>query len=291
VKKIQNPIRKLNRYKGIDGPVGQGGVILILFIIIAICILPIVITVLLSLKSNYEMAFSVWNLPKTPKWSNWNVGFAQILPSMLNSVIICLTATICSVFLSLLVAFAFTRYNFWGKEVIFSMIIALMVIPSVLTLTPQYLLILNLGIKDTWLALLLPYIAGGQVGAIFLFRTFLGQQPADLFEAARIDGAGNWRMFFKISMPLAIPIIAVQSITSFSSWYNDYLWPLLVIDSRGKQTLMAVLQTLTAQYTGQSSEQGTAYAMYILSGIPLIISTLIGLKYFINGDFASGMKM
>ncbi|NPV78700.1 MAG: carbohydrate ABC transporter permease [Firmicutes bacterium] len=283
--------RGLNKGKGIDGPVAQTAVAVIMLVTVFINFLPIIITILSSLKTNYEAQLGVWVWPRTPVWSNWFYGLKGITRNMLNSIFICLVSTGGVVLLGSISAYVFVRHNFPGKEVIFAAIIALMVVPAVLTLTPSYLLMIRLGIKNTWWALILPYIAGGQVGAIFLFRTFLSQQPEELFEAARIDGAGEFTIYWRIAIPLAIPVLSIQALGSFAAYYNDYLWPMLVIDESSLQTLMPILRALTAQIAGVYDEQGIRHAMFLLSGIPLIFTTAFGLKYFISGEFASGLKL
>jgi multiple sugar transport system permease protein len=283
--------RGINKGKGVDGPVAQVTIGVIMVITVIFVMLPIFITILSSLKTNYEAALGIWSWPHTPRWGNWATGMQNITGNMLNSIIICIIATAGVIFFSSIVAYVLVRHSFPGKEIVFSAIIALMIIPGVLTLTPQFLLMMNLGIKNTWWALLLPYISGGQVGAIFLFRTFMAQQPNELFEAAKIDGAGEIMMYARIAVPLAIPVMAIQAVGTFGAYYNDYLWPMLVIDEQAKQTLMPVLRALTAQISGVYEEQGITHSMYLLSGIPLIFTTALGLKYFINGDFAAGLKL
>lgn len=281
----------LNKGKGIDGPVAQVIIGFVMFITVFIVMLPIFITILSSLKTNYEAALGIWSWPKTPRWSNWLLGLKGISHHMLNSLIVCIVSTFGVVLFSSIVAYVLVRHNFPGKEFVFYSIIALMIIPGVLTLTPSFLLVMNLGIKNSWWALILPYISGGQIGAIFLFRTFMSQQPSELFEAAKIDGAGELVMYAKIAIPLAMPVLAIQSVGTFGALYNDFLWPMLVIDEQSKQMLMPVLRALTGQIAGVYDEQGVTHAMYLLSGIPLIFTTAFGLKYFISGEFAAGLKL
>lgn len=283
--------RGLNRGKGVEGPVAQAAIYVIMAFVLFLAVLPIYITVIGTVKTNFEQQMSIWAFPKTPVWSNWKVGFQGILPNMLNSVIVALISTVIGVLFGAMTAYVFTRTKFPGKEVIFSFIIALMVVPGVLTMTPQYLLIVDMGIKDTWLALILPYIAGCQVGTIFLFRTFLGQQPEELYEAAQMDGAKGWQMFFSITLPLAVPVIAIQAIGVFASLYNDFMWPILVITDNDKQVLMPVLRQVASNVSGLNGQQGIVYVMYLLSSIPLIFTTLLGLKRIVSGEFASGLKL
>ncbi len=277
--------------KGIEGLPAQIAVYAVLIVTILLVFMPVIVTVLNSFKTNYEMAQGVWSLPRTPMWENWSIGMNGLSHNMINSVLVCLIASAAIVAMGSLAAYVFVQHQFPGKEALYYSIIALMIVPSVLSLTPQYLLILKLGIKNTWWALLLPYVAGGQVGAIFLFRTFLSQQPPALFEAAKIDGAGDFVLYAEISVPLAIPVLALQAVACFSGYYNDFLWPTLVIDQQMHQTLMPVLRSLASQYSSLSGNQGVSYAMYLLSGIPLIVIASLGLKYFINGDMAAGLKL
>lgn len=283
--------RGINRGMGVEGPAAQAVIYGVMTFVIFLVVLPLVITILSSIKTNYELSGGVWSLPKTPKWTNWLLAFDAMSLNMINSILVCLIATAGIILISSISAFVFVRHDFIGKEIIFSAIIALMVVPSVLTLTPLYLLILKLGLKDNWWALFFPYIAGGQVGAIFLFRTFLSQQPGELFEAARIDGAGELTMYWRIAMPLAIPVLSIQAVGLFAGFYNDFLWPVIVIDQQKNQTLMPILRTITEAKSFLEGEGGVSYAMYLLSGIPLVFTTVFGLKYFINGDFASGLKL
>lgn len=285
------PVKVRKKHYGIDSSAAQVAVLTILLLTVIGVATPVVITFFNSLKTNYEASTSIWALPETPLWSNWAVGLKGMGRNMLNSIIVCLVSTVGIVFLGSLSAYVFVRHSFPGKEIIFFSIIALMIVPGVLSLTPQYVLMINLGLKNTWWALILPYISGGQVGAIFLFRTFLSQQPKELFEAAKIDGAGEFTLYARISLPLALPVLALQAVASFTALYNDYLWPMLVIDQEQKQTLMAVLKPLAATYSGPLGQQGISYAMYLLSGIPLVIVTILGLKHFINGEMASGLKL
>ena len=168
---------------------------------------------------------------------------------------------------------------------------SLMMVPMVLTMTPTYLTIINLGLKNNWLGLILPAVSGHQVGTILLFRTFLEQQPQELFESGRIDGASEFRMCFQIAFPLALPIIGLHSINIFSASYNDYIWGLLLIETQEISPLMPVLKQLVGRAVEASGQLGVEYALYLMAGAPLVITTMVGLKYSIGGDMSAGIKM
>lgn len=264
-------------------------IILIVFMILqlALALLPIFITVNLSFKDAVGIqATTVWSLPRTWLFSNYGKAFDGMFGYELNSVFIVTVTTVLVIFISCYIAYLFVRKNFPLKSVLFFLIILPMLIPSVITLTPSYLVVFNLGLKGNWPGLILYYIAGSQIANIFMLRVFLNQQPGELYEAARIDGDGDIGIFFHLCLPLSYPIMMVQAIGIFGGLYNDYLWPLLMFNGSSNSTLMPVLQQVSDRMA-----DGSKYAAYLISGIPLVITTVISLKFFVNGEFASGLKI
>ena len=165
--------------------------------------------------------------------------------------------------------------------------IAVLLVPSIIgfpTLVPLMRDTFHLG--DTYLGYVLPTIGGAQVGAMFLFRTFFSQQPKSLYESARLEGANDFHIFFRLTIPLALPILLYYALTIFTSIYNDFLWASLILSN--KITLMPII------FTNADSGligQGSVYAMYVISSMPLVITTFLSMKYFASGEFASGMKL
>lgn len=284
--------RQRTRKRAPDSALAQGLIMVFLLITILMVFVPLVITILNSVKTTYEMNTGVFTVPRNPRWDNWSTALVVMGPNMINSILVCLISTAGIIFFGSMASFAFVRHRFPGKEFIFYAILALMMIPGVISLTPQYINIVNFGLKDTWWALILPYLAGNQVGTIFLFRTFLGTQPGELYEAAKIDGAREFQMYLRISLPLSKSVIAIQAISCVLSIYNDYLWPQLVIENERAQMLMPILKAIATQYTGYAAEQqGVSFAMYLLSGLPLIVVSMFSMKYFINGELAGALKI
>lgn len=278
------------RGKGIDSIPAQIAVNGIMIIVMILVLLPVFITLISSFKNNYDLMMSIWAFPSEWRFDNWAFGIQQILPNMINSIIIALVNTGVSIFIGSLSAFVFTRTRFIGKNFLYKFLILLMLVPSIITLTPLYILCYNLGVINSWFAIWFPGWAGGQVGSIFLFTTFFGQQPEAVYESARMDGAGLMTLYFRFCLPFSVPILCIQGISLFSSGYNDFMWPTIVIQESNKMPLMPVLKNL-ADVAAQQSQGGVKYAMYLLSSIPLIFTTAVGLKYFIGGEFASGLKI
>ena len=249
----------------IESPLAQTILYIVIITGILLVFIPVYITVSFSLKTNFENMTTLWSLPSQPQWGNWSASFFAVLPNMLNSVIIGLVLTFFVVLLGSIVAYIFVRKDFFGKKVLFSLIIAVLMIPNIITLTPLFLMVVKLNLRDSWFAIWLPNITGGQVAAFFLFHTFFRQQPRELFEAAKIDGASEPRIYLTITVPLAAPILIIQALGSFNGSYNDFLWPSLVISEEARKPLMPVLKNLAG--TLSSLNKGMSYALYLMSGV------------------------
>ena len=284
--------KKSCKRKGSDSNIAQILFGLYIFAMVFLALVPLFMTIVFSLKTTEEFhGDAFWSLPKTPMFSNYSSAFLQILPNMLNSIVISGAVSVGAIVLAVLTAYVFARINFPGRAFLFSLPLSLMMVPTVLTMTPTYLTIINLGLKNSWAGLILPFISGHQVGTIFLFRTFFEQQPLELFESGRIDGASEFRMCFQIAFPLALPIIGLHFINIFSATYNDYIWGLLLIESQEISPLFPVLKQLVGRVIESTGQLGAEYALYLMAGIPLIFTTLFGLKHSIGGDSSAGMKM
>lgn len=290
---------KRMRKGGVNGAVAQSVIISYLVLMVFFTLLPVIITVILSLKTEQDISTgSLWSLPKVIQWENYSSAIVKALPNMGITLFIDIVSVIAMTLLSAFSAYIFVRKRFPGRNFLFYLVILPMLVPGVVSLTPQYLNIVQMNLLGSWFAVILPYIAGNQIASIFLFRTFMTQQPADIYEAAEIDGAGDFRTFFSLALPLTFGIIMVQGVAIFSAIYNDYLWPLMIFMNNPEHgTLMPALKDLATRASeailsnGLMAGRGATYALYLVSGIPLVISTVIGLKFFIDGEFASGLKL
>ena len=275
---------------GIDGHAAQEVLMLFVIIILLLTLMPLLVTLVMSVKSSQDiMAYPIWTLPQSGWFfSNYSEAFSVLSMPMLNTVAIDLISTVVTLFMSCFIAFLFERYQFGGKKTLFFLIFAPMMVPSVILLSPTYIVVVRwMGLGNNWFGLILPYIAGNQIASIFLLRTFMRQQPASLYEAAQLDGASAPQLFWHICLPLSVPIMMIQGISIFAAMYNDYLWPLLLYqDDLSSGVLMPYLRSIVTNFG-----QGVQYAMYLVAGIPLIITTIISIKFFVSGDFASGLKL
>ena len=219
---------------------------------------------------------------------NFKDAWAEIGDSFWNSILFSFVGSLLNCGVGAILAYIFTYKEFPFKKFLFTLYISIMLLPSIMgmpILVP--FMQQTLGWDNTIVGYLAPMLAGGQVSALFLFKTFFGQQPLSIYESAKVEGSNDVHMFLKITLPLALPIILYHFIGSFASIYNDYLWASLIMEPG--TLMMPTLQSSTQNL--QNTQMGAMYMLYVISSFPLIITTAISMKYFASGDFASGMKL
>lgn len=202
-----------------------------------------------------------------------------------NSAILALAILIVSLFTNSLAGFAFAKYRFPGKEKIFTLLLATMMIPSQMTMIPNFLLLKKLGLLNTYLGLIVT--AATSVFGIFLIRQFMLSIPDEIIEAARIEGCSEFQIYYKIVLPLSKPILATLSIFTFMGAWNDFLWPLIVMIKEDMYTLPVALAKLNSQY---GTEYGLLMAGATIVIIPILLIFLFGQKYIIRGIATTGLK-
>jgi ABC-type glycerol-3-phosphate transport system permease component len=261
-------------------------VLSVLFLLLAF--IPIILMLTLSLKSNVQIYGNFWSLPWPIQWSNYRVAVDTLIPNMVNSMVLVTVSTFFTVLLSSTSGYVFARLQFPGKNLLFYLILSLMMVPGILTLTPLYKLMQDLHLTNNWLALIFPWVSGGQVFGILLCRTFLSNQPAALFESARMDGATELAAYYKIALPLAKPILATLAIMNLMGFYNDFIWPLMVIDNNSRQVITVAIRVFQSM-TG-SIDLGSMVAGFVFSLIPLLILFMFGSRLYIEGVTSGAIK-
>jgi len=207
---------------------------------------------------------------------------------MLNSFLVCLVTAAGVILIGSISAYIFSRYKFPGHRILFILVLSIMMIPGILTLVPSFLLVKKLGLLNSYWVLILPYIAGGQILAIFLFKSFFDGIPEDLFESARIDGAGHLRLYWHIILPLSRPIISVVAILNILGTWNNFLWPFITNTDSSYHVVASGLYLM-----GQSpaaTNPSTMYAAYFLSSIPLLVLFIFATKPFLRGVTSGAFK-
>lgn len=263
----------------------------VMLLILALVLYPFVMLIMLSLKDNFQFLHERWTLSFPLHFKNYVAAADALMGYFINSIIVTGLTCIGVVSLSAFSAYVFARFEFPGRQFLFYAIISLMMIPGILGLVPLFMIVKRLGLLDTYWALVLPYIAGGQVMGIFLLRTFFAAIPNDLFDASQIDGAGDFRTFASVAVPLCKPMLAtVAIITVLSSW-NDLIWPLIVIQDNQLKTITIGLLRFQSQFVSQSVTQwGPLFAGYVVAFTPLLALFLATSKTFIEGLTAGALK-
>lgn len=254
--------------------------------------MPLYIMLSMALKTPNEIATSsAWAWPKDLTWENFslvltnpNVSFQLFFK---NTLTIAVLSTLGVVVSSSLVAYAFARLRFRGRDRLFLLLLSTMMLPAIVTMIPTYVLYKYLHWVDTFYPLWVPAWFGGGAFNIFLMRQFFMGIPRELDEAALLDGATHATIFWRVILPLAKPAVATVGIFSFIYSWKDFMGPLLYLNSPEKQTLEVGLQTYRSL---QSEQWNLLMAGSVLVMIPLIVLFLVGQKFFVKGIVMTGGK-
>ena len=219
---------------------------------------------------------------------SYRYAWGVIRPYMVNSFVVSGTTAFGVLLLGSLSAYVLSRHRFSGSKTVYYYIISTMMFPAVLTLVPSFLLVKSLGLLNTYWAMILPYIAGGQVFAIFVFKSFFDGLPEDLFESARIDGAGHLQVYRHLIIPLSKPILSVVAIMSVLGTWNNFLWPFI---TNTENTHHVIASGLFVMATSAHAQNPAAlYAAYMISSLPLLILFVYATRPFIQGVTSGAFK-
>jgi len=276
------------------------GLIYLLVIIGAIVsMFPFVWTVLSSGKEAQELyRYPPTFFPDQPRFIANYIEIFRIVPFarwLLNTVVITVFSLLGTIISATLVAYAFARFRFPGRDLFFFLTLGTLMLPAEVTLIPTYLMFKNFGWIDTYLPLILPLWFGGGAFNIFLMRQFMLGIPMDLDEAARIDGAGSFRILWRILVPLCKPAIATMATLGFIANWNNFLAPLIFINSEEKYPVAVGLryfQSAVAQGSAVVSRPQDHLLMgaAIMVALPCLILFFFAQKYFVQGIVTTGIK-
>ena len=255
-----------------------------------LCLLPFLLMMVNATRTGSEIVTSFTLIPGKALAENWRIvsGYFNLFQGMANSLMVAIPVTLLTGYFSALTAYALVVYNFKGNKIISVVIVVFMMIPSQLSLLGFYDLITMLNMVDSYIPLIVPAIAAP--GTVFFLRQYCESslQPA-LLEAARIDGAGEIKIFHTIVLPLMSPGIATMSIGTFIGSWNNYLLPLILLNSPDKFTLPVMVASLNSS-TDITANQGAIYLAVAISVIPILIAFAFCSKYIIGSIYAGGVK-
>jgi len=262
---------------------------LVLFAGAVFILIPLIWTICMAVKPDGEI-YTKNFFPTKIMFSNFSKAIKSIafFKYFLNTVKILIPNLIGTVISSAIVAYGFSRFNFKGKRVWFLILLATMMLPGQITMIPQFLIFRQIGWVNTTLPLIIPAFFGGGAFNIFLLRQYMSGIPKDFDEAARIDGAGHFRVFAKIILPMCKPVLTAVSIFTFMGVWNDFNGPLIYLYDSSKFTLAIGLSFFKGLYT---SKWNLLMAATLIVMLPILILFFVAQQYIIDGiSISSGTK-
>lgn len=244
-------------------------------------------TSLMSAKQIFSYPPVLIPSPMQPQ-NYFNVAKAiPVVSYFLNSALVAIITTIGQVIISSMAAYAFARLNFKHREALFLIFLATMMVPPQVNIVPLFFIMREFHWIDTYQALIVPGLFGGF--GVFLLRQWFKTLPAELEDAAKIDGCNPFQTYYKIALPLAMPALATLGIFTFIAAWNSFMWPLIVTNSDCMRTLPVGLAIFKGSFR-ETTEWGQLMACAVISVVPVIGVFLLGQKYFIKGIMTGGVK-
>lgn len=205
----------------------------------------------------------------------------------MNSVVVALTSTVISVLISSMMAYAFARFRFPGRELLFRLVLVGLMVPAMMLIIPQFILAKQLGLIDSLQGLIVFYVAASISLNTFLLRSFFASIPGELDDAMQVDGANAWTRYWRLVMPLSTPALATTTIFTFLATWDEFAWALTIINDPSKRTLPLAIQL----FQGQNATQwGLVFAASVVAVLPVIVVFLIFQKYFVQGLTSGAVK-
>jgi ABC-type glycerol-3-phosphate transport system permease component len=261
---------------------------ILLLLLILLTVVPYVYMVSASFKPGDELfTIPVQMFPDSLYLGNFELLFEKtnFVRWFFNSVFVGVSRMALAVLISLMAGYAFAKFDFRFKNALFLLLLATLTLPIYVLIVPLYDMMVAFGWTDTYIALILPVAA--QAIGVFLTRQYLLSIPDEILDSARVDGANEWSVFWRVVVPLSWPVIAVMAILFFTASWNDYIWPLVVLTEDRLFTVSLGLPTLVSPY-GQ--EYGAVMAGSFLSTLPIMILFLIMQRRFIEGITRGALK-
>jgi len=257
--------------------------------LLALELFPFYMMLQISFKDNKSFVQNTW-LPSLPTewiWKNYWDAMQLLLPSISNSMVVSVSATLGTLFFALLGAYFFARYKMPFSGALWSGYLILMLLPGVANIVPLFALLKSMNLLNTLLALIILGAAGGQVFCIYVLRNFIEEIPKDLFEAAEMDGASHFNQLWNIVVPMSGPILGTLAILQFLGNWNEFLMPLILLRDPQLFTIGVGLIYLDGEYV---KDWGNIMAAFTVASIPLVVIFLFTMRLFVQGLSSGAVK-
>ncbi len=265
--------------------------IALLALLLGFTFYPFIFLFINSFKDVPQFFMQSWWFSLPLRLGNYVEAWSRIHRYITNSLVVCSLTALVMLSLSSLAAFVFARFKFPGRDFLFYSILSLLMVPGVLMLVPTFLLMSRLNLINTYWVLLLPYIAGSQVVAIFILRGFFSSIPEEFFEAARMDGASNLQTLRHVVLPLSKPIIGTLAVLNVLATWNNFLWPQVTITDPKLSMITNGMYQFFSQYSVGTPNYGKMFAGYMISAIPILVLILFTMRTFMKGMTSGAFKM
>jgi multiple sugar transport system permease protein len=269
---------------------GRLGLYVVLVLAAAIPLFPLYWLVIASLKGPQEFGRipPTW-FPAAPSLEAFSRVF-EVVPfgqSFLNSALITSVCSVSVLITSVMAGYVFAKYQFRGRDAIFWAVIGTMFLPPIVTLVPLFHLVSSMGLSDTYAGVMLPWLVNAF--GIFLMRQFIADVPDELIDAARIDGAGELRILTRIVLPLLRPAVVTLLVFTVVYYWNNFLWPLSILQSEDKYPIVLTLSRLLS-YSTSVEYQNVVMAGALIASLPTLIVFLLAQRVFVQGIARTGVK-
>lgn len=226
-------------------------------------------------------------LPQVPTLQNYVDLFTRLdlARYLLNSTGVAVSATLISLVINSMAGYAFAKLRFVGRERVFQVLLAALVIPGQVGMLPLFLLLKAMGLVNTMAGVVVPFMAG--IFGIFMIRQYAMSIPEDLLDAARVDGAGEYRIFWTIVIPVIQPILVTLAVFTFLSAWNDFMWPLIVLSDDARYTLPVALASLSGEHV---QDTGLMMAGSVLTVLPVVVLFIVLQRAYIRGVMMGSVK-
>lgn len=261
-----------------------------LSVVSVVTIAPLVYMVLISFKEN---AFVISNPAEALTGSHTLANYAEVWETsrmsvyFVNSLIVSVATTVLTVFFGSMMAYAFARFDFPGRRLLMGIVLVELMVPAIMILIPQFLLARDLGVLDSLLGLVLFYVGANLAFNTFLMIGFFRGIPTELDDAMRVDGAGAWRRYWRLILPLSRPALATAAIFSFLGSWDEYVWALTVINDPAHRTLPIGIALFSGAH---ATDWGLTFAASVIALVPVLVVFLVFQRQFVNGIVSGALK-
>lgn len=269
--------------------IGYLGARISIMLLLLMTFYPFYTLVNMSLKPNVLIQTDFLALTQFDFFDNYLKAIEEIIRPVGNSLFVSAVVIAATTVIISLSGYAYGRMRFPGKEFFYNLVLVVMMIPAVLLIIPTFQIVNRLGWNGSFMGLIMPYISGLQLFGIIISRAFFAGLPEDMFEAAKIDGAGEIYLFSRIALPLSIPVLITCAITNLIAIYNDYIWPSIVLSGHEKLSTFCQIAFNSSGGNG-STDLGKLAAFFVLGTIPLIFITASSMKYYLQGMLDGAIK-